>query len=352
MSEEKSKIELSVVDIANVSAPKFSESITSGRDWVNYGNDNQFPKYLWDRYVSCPIHQSVIDGLCEYIMGDGINHNFPEKVNRDGETIEEVLSKCILDWRIYGGFSMQVIYNAIGEATDILWVDFSKIRTSEDNKRIFFFKDWSRRNVKPTEFRPINHNEEGKTTQVFYYKGSKARNTYPIPSYTSALDSIETASEIQSYHLNAITNNFCDNTVINFNNGIPDEAKRIQIEEKINNKFSGAKNAGRVLISFNENKDASTTIDKVPSDNQDKRYAQLKSDTDQNIFIAHRVTSPCLFGVIAEGQGFSKTEYTEAFAIFNKTVVAPAQKEFVAAIKKVLPEFSLEFVPFTIPKFD
>ena len=164
----------------------------------------------------------------------------------------------------------------------------------------------------------------GKTTQILYYRGTTCRSYYPLPSYISATDAINTEIEIQNYHLNAIHNGFAVNAIVNFNNGVPDDNERQEIEEKINQKFAGSNNAGRTLISWNEDKDKATTVERLESDNLDKKFAQLANT------------------------GFTKNEYREAFEVFNATVIVPYQKQIISVLNKIYPEKTIEISPFVI----
>lgn len=85
--------------------------------------------------------------------------------------------------------------------------------------------------------------------------------------------------------MNSILNNFAGSAVINFNNGVPTEDVQKDIERKVNEKFGGADNAGRTLVSFNDNKDSAVTIERLTDDNQDKKYQSLRKDTYNEIFI-------------------------------------------------------------------
>ena len=169
-----------------------------------------------------------------------------------------------------------------------------------------------------------------------------------MPSYISATDAINTEIEIQNYHLNAIHNGFAVNAIVNFNNGIPDDNERQEIEEKINQKFAGSNNAGRTLISWNEDKDKATTVERLESDNLDKKFAQLAKDTQEAIFVAHRITSGTLLGRLPTNTGFTKNEYREAFEVFNATVIVPYQKQIISVLNKIYPEKTIEISPFVI----
>ena len=69
-------------------------------------------------------------------MGDGVIGG--EKIiNATGETIEDVLHKCVFDLHLFGGFAIQVVYNLGGEIAELYWADFTKLRISRDGKKIY-----------------------------------------------------------------------------------------------------------------------------------------------------------------------------------------------------------------------
>lgn len=344
----RKKTDLSVITVPNVTSTRYAEVYNQGKRWVSYGQDNRYPDYLWGLYTDAPTQQAIIDAKTAFTLGDGVT-GMDEDVNAQGETLEDVLHKCAFDLHLFGGFAIQVIYNLGGDISELYWADFSKLRISKDAKKIYWFDDWNGYQIDPIEYDAFNPNMSDKTTQIFYFRGASCRSIYPVPCYISALDSIMTEIEIQHYHLNNILNGFAASCIINFNGGVPDEVEKKKLEEKINKKFNGTDNAGRTLISWNESKDEACTVEKIESDNFDKKFQQLAKDTQESIFVAHRVTSGTLLGRLPTNTGFTKNEYREAFEVFNLTVIKPYQKQILAALKKILPNRNISIIPFTIP---
>ena len=182
----------------------------------------------------------------------------------------------------------------------------------------------------------------------FYYKGNKTRSTYPVPVYNGALTACELERKIDEFHLNEISNNFLSSKIINFNSGIPDDELKNEIERNINDKFSGSENAGRILVSFNDNKDAETTVTNLATDDFADRYSNLAQRSRSQIFTSFRAT-PNLFGLPTETTGFNAQEYAEAFKLYNRTSVRPIQTVIVNAFDKMLGmEGSLTITPFSL----
>ena len=145
---------------------------------------------------------------------------------------------------------------------------------------------------------------------------------------------VETSTEISKFHLNNILNNFAASAVISFNNGVPEEDVKKKIEKDIQDKFAGSENAGRFILSFNQSKENATTIERLSSDDFDKKFDALQKSTTKDIFIAWRAT-PALFGLNPENNGFSKQEFLEAFELYNKTMVSPIQDDITRCFDKI-----------------
>ena len=358
MAEKKEQMNFSIFDSRVKVIPTFIEKENNGKPYVNYGVDNRFPNYLWDLYLRSALLQSIVDGTADYTSGNGITYStnaniqrLAEEANKDGETLEDVIKKITVDYLIFGGFAFQIIYNKLGEINEIYWLDFRNVRCSKDGDKIFYSDDWIKHSNDYLTYNVFNPDKRS-GSQVFYFKGHKTRGTYPVPRYNGALSAIETSTEISKFHLNSILNNFSGNFIINFNNGQPSQDVQEDIERKIANKFSGADNAGKFLVSFNDSKDNGVTVERIQDDNFDKKYNSLRTDTYKEIFIAFRAI-PQLFGYSLEGTGFNKQEFQEAYELYNKTCVKPIQKDLERTFNKVFGvEDSLTIIPFNLEEVE
>lgn len=348
-----SAMRFNVFDAPAKVIPTFIEKET-GKPYLNYGNDNKFPNYLWELYLRSAVLQSIVNGTADYAGGNGIVFNenpivqrLKDKANKDGETLEDVIKKITVDYLIFGGFSLQVIYNKMGELNEIYWLDFRNVRLSKDCDKAYYSDDWVRHANDYLTY-DIFSSDSRSGTSVFYFKGHISRGVYPIPRYNGALSAIETSTEISKFHLNSILNNFSGNFIINFNNGQPEEETQKEIEKKVKDKFSGADNAGKFLLAFNDSKDNGVTVERIQDDNFDKKYEALRTSTFKEIFVAFRAI-PQLFGYSLEGTGFNKQEFDEAFQLYNKTTVEPIQKDLKRTFNKIFGvEDSISIIPFNL----
>lgn len=327
--------------------PELVERSISGKEYVTYGEDNHFPEYLWNGYLNTATLQAIINTLTDYISGNKITTDtlrFTTRVNKTGEDIESLFRKVVLDYLIYGGFAIQVIRGMSGEINELYHLDFKNIRSNESNTLFYYSKDWTKYRTRVIKY-PVYDNDS--PTSILYFKGNITRSVYPIPVYNAALIACELERDINAYHINSINNNFSSSAIINFNNGQPNDEQKSEIEDAINEKFSGYQNASRILISYNDSSDNATTIDQVSADSFDEKYQALSDRTQQQLFTAFRC-SPMLLGIDQSGN-FNENEYNSAYKLFNRTVVMPIQKMIIKALSPVV---SVKIIPFEIDLLD
>lgn len=332
------------------------EKEISGKDFISWGNDNRYPNYLFSLYSDCATLQSIINGTGDFVVGNDIKCNvskFSKQINKKGDTIIDLISRISIDYLIFGGFAIQVIKDYNNQISELYWLDFSKLRCDKKNEVFFYSEDWNKsvgrvKTIKYPKFSPNDKN----ATSIFYFKGNKTRSTYPTPIYNASIIACELEKKINKFHLNEISNNFLTSKIINFNNGQPDSYIQEEIEKNINEKFSGAENTGRILISFNQNKDSATTIENLGTDDFADRYNALAKRMREQIFVAFR-TCPIVFGLQKENNGFSQDEYLQAFVLYNRTMVQPIQNIIINTLDKIFGvENSITITPFSIEVVD
>ena len=313
--------------------PVLKETKMTGKKWVGYGEKNDFPSYLFDLYLRSTVLQSIIEGVIDYTVGAGITSSLNNEVNTDGDTIEDLIKQILVDYMVTGGFAINVLRDAENRVSELYWVDMRNVRLSEDGNTAYYSDNITGWGVKPDEL-PVFDPDKKQKSSIFYYKGHISRSLYPIPRWSGAITAVETSTEISNYHLNAILNNFSPSALISFNNGVPDKATQENIERKINKKFTGSNNVNRFILSYAENGENATTIQRLDSDKADEKFSTLKESIFEEIFIAFRAT-PELFGMKKDGNGFNKTEYLESFSLFNKTMIQPLQKDLIRCFDKI-----------------
>lgn len=326
--------------------PVFKEA--KGKDWVIYGDDseydNRYPDFLIDLFNRCGKHNAILTGKANFIAGKGFAIDetnldekqvvklkaFVDKANPD-ESLNDILNKSALDLELFGGFALEIIWNKAKKGVaEIHHVDFSKVRSNKDNTTFYYCKDWADKKAEITPIPAFDLDNPG-GKQILYYKLYRPQaNTYPYPDYMGIVPSIATDIEITNFHYNNIKTGFSAGTLINFLNGVPEPEEQKQIEKKVNGKFTGTDNAGKVILNFADGKERAAEVLQMRGNDFDKIFLQLRDDTTQEIFTGHKITSPMLFGIKSEGQLGGRNELIEAFELLQNTYITPRQQALEA----------------------
>lgn len=354
MEKIKENLSFSVLRLDEAAIPDYEEKIDGRKDYISYGSDNKFPQYIYELFLHSALMESIIRGTSDYVMGNDITVNeaiegFSKMVNKDFQTLTDIIEKAIMDYLIFDGFAIHVFRDADGKINELYNLDFQNCRISQDEKYILYCSKWDDYKCKPNKYDRFDMNKP-KRNSILYFKGKTAQQTqvYPIPSYYGALNDIRTSTEISNFHLNSILNDFNSNCIISFNSGSVDEETKKKVEKQFKEKFTGSRNAGKFLLAFNESKDNAVTVERLASDDFDKRYEALSKTITENIFVAFRC-SPQLMGMTTATSGFNTQEYQEAFKLYNKTVVKPIQLVIQRVFDRLFGiEDSIKFVPFSL----
>lgn len=310
-----------VLKFADSRVPTFKES--RNKDYIKYGDDNRYPEYLTYLYNKSAKHNAILTGKAFYIFGDGYE-NGDVKVNRLGDTLNDISKKAILDIEIYGGFRLEIIWNAARRVSEIYHVDYTTLRVSKENG--YYYKEsWDPLNRDEEIFIPAFNPLSPVGSQIFAYNEYRPMTRfYPLPSYIGSNNYIETDIEISKYYLSSIRNGMMPSKMIQFFKGEPTEDKKREIENRFSKKFSGSENAGKFILVFNDsNASKSVEIDDLSASELDKHMIELNKTCQQEIFSGHLVTSPMLFGIKTEGQLGGNTELKTAYELFVNTYAKP-----------------------------
>lgn len=315
-----------------------------GKDYIFYGERNDYPNYLLRIYNNSAKHNAIVTGKVDYICGNGWNaksedemekakaFGMIDRVNTKEESLNELTNKLVTDLTLFGGYYLQVIWTkATGEIAELYHVDYYKVRTNLDNSEFYVSDNWIKNdNVNPRpDFETFPAFDPNNTTgsQILYFKEYRAGAlTYSLPDYRGAISYIELDISIGEYHLNSINNGMFSSKLINLNGGKVSQEEEDRIERQFKNKFSGSKNAGKFMLAFNDSKENEPSIIDLSGTELDKHFDLLNKTVQQEIFSGHKVTSPMLFGIKTEGQLGGRSELREASELFQNSYINAKQR--------------------------
>jgi hypothetical protein len=181
------------------------------------------------------------------------------------------------------------------------------------------------------EYDAFNQNE-GRPSQIFYYKSYSPSNSYyPHPDYSGGLAAIEIDVNVKEFHANNLKNGMNPTLWINMNNGIPGDEEQRLVTRALEEQFTSVNNAGRPIISFNESKELSPEITQIETSGNDQYYQALYDDIIRTILSAHRVSSGELYGISTSGKLGTRNEIVDHSEYFRKMVIQPYQKQLLWA---------------------
>ena len=349
---------------SNIITPK--ETPVHGKEYIEWGDMNAYPDYLYSLAESVPTLRSIINGTVDFIAGDEvtilpINPAWePGVMNGMGDTIAEQVRDLGGDEMTIGGFAIQVIRGRDGRPCETYYLPVRYIRANKDCDVFYYCEDWGKKygkkdvivypafipGLEEKWFEMDETQRNAHASSILFVKGDKTR-TYPLPVYAAAVKACETERMVDDYHLNAVANGFNPSMIINFNNGIPSDEMKEEIEKNIDEKFGGPQNAGRFILSWNPNKESATTFEVPQITDFGEKYKALAETCRERIFNSFRAY-PNIFG-LSTATGFSVEEFDSAFKLYNRTMVRPVQRMIADAYDKIYGQKGvLNIKPFTL----
>lgn len=330
------KYEFQTIPSVKVDLPLFSE--VRGQQWISYGIKNDWPDFIIKLYEQSAMNRTCIISKQDAVIGQGLMTKDPNKeyllkvANRKLDTWNDIYDRVALDYILFGGFAINVIWDNAGEnIAEIYHLDFSKVRSGNINpatdvvEEYFYCPKWEQhRKYKPKSYRAYDTTLTTEfPSQIYYYFDyTPGALVYPLSDYVGAVNDIQTDIETSKFHISNLNNGLNPSLWINMNNGIPSPQERQQIYDQITDGFSGTDKAGKFFLSFSDDPATAPAVTPLTSAN-DGYYLSLDARVTSRILTAHRITSPLLLGIRDGGSGLgnNKDEIVTAYSHFMQTVV-------------------------------
>ncbi|MFY8170203.1 MAG: hypothetical protein ACOVK2_03695 [Candidatus Fonsibacter sp.] len=333
-----------IIELSQYTTPVITEQRNEG--WVDFGAKNDYYQFLIDRFQNSATNNAVINNICKLIYGRGITALDANKKPTDYANFLSLCSsddikRIISDVKMLGQSSIQVHYNKKREVVKFLHLPVNLIRAEkcDENGEIlgYYYSDnWQ----KTREYKPIRYDAFGTSKSeieiLMIQPYSAGMKYYSYVDYQGALDYCVLEEKVSEYLINEVSNSFAPTSIINFNNGQSTPEQKKQISESVIEKLTGS-TGKKVIISFNDNPEAKTTIDSIQLQKAADQYQYLSEESRNKILVGHNVTSPLLFG-IATSNGFSSNadELKNSAVLFDNMVIRPFQELVIEAFDKIL----------------
>lgn len=347
---------LFVLKLAEAPRPVFKEQ--RGGRIVYYGDKNDYPLYLQTLAESAPKHGAIIQGKVTYIAGNGWAPRdgatdpkaalFIAKANRYNETLADLTAKASLDIETHGGVFLQIIWRRVGgQIAEIYHLPYHAVRSNADNTQFHFKANWGNSREVAKVFPAFNPaNPIG--SQILYLKEYRpGQGTYALPGYMPALNYINSEIEVGRHVLSNAQTGFTPSKFITFLEGAPTPEEKREVSKRLLKGWSGP-GGQKFVINFVNNADKKPIVDDMGvSDLSKEDFRAVDELITSNIYAAHGITTPALFGIAQPGKLGSRTEMRDGYEIFKNTYVN-AKQRFLESHFNLLARYAGVSVPLVI----
>lgn len=345
---------LSVVSYGNNAIPTVIEDTKTRLTYVPYGinGHDDFFNAVTTAYNVSTTNAACIEGIADLIFGKGIYSKDETKNTTIQKLIpQEETKRVAFDLKLFGNAAYQVYWN--DEHTKIVKFYHIPVQTLRAEKlyanpkieNYYYCNDWSDyRKVRDKKKIPAFGTSNEKMEILFIKNYSPGLYYYSLPDWIPAFQFSVVEGELSNLHLNNIENGFLPAVMLNMNNGIPAPEERQTIEDLLYSKFTGTNNAGKFILTFNDDPTLKPTIDVIQIENLHEKFQYVAEYAQDRILVAHRITSPLLFGIRTANNGFSSQseEMKTAFSILQTMTIAPFQNIILNQVDYALSEGGYE----------
>ena len=346
---------LNLVKLSHYNIPHLVEK--TNQEWISFGEDNLYPNYLLDLFLGSAINGALVKSIGAMIYGEGIAAtNVNESIDTKESYLrltellhnsdDDVLKDLAMDLKLFGGCYVNVIWSRDrSKIAKMKHIPAQYIRSGKmidgEVEHYYYSADWSKTKkseYKPRAYKAFSTEDRTQASQILMIRDKNPALFYGFaPDYVAATDWIQMELEIAQFHLSNITSGMTPSMHVGFSNGIPTDEERRTIERQLNQKFAGTGNAGKILITFNDGKETAPIIEPIQMNDAQSAWEGMSKQAVTQILAGHRVTSPILFGIRAEGGGLGNNadELRDAYSLFNNTVIIPFQSTLLKGLDKI-----------------
>lgn len=352
--QTEQQMNFSIVDTIQKYTYDTSENLNS-RTYVPWGSDNLFPNFINNMVKDSATLTSVLSACKNMAAGDDVVigeklTTWKERVNRKGETLQELIESIAYDYFKFGGFAIQVIYSKLGTVVELYAIDFARCRVNADKTKIYYNKrGWSKYSSAYEEFDVFDRDnfKADKPTQIYWFSNPAIKTHYPYTDYQGAFNDILTEIEVSRYNLNTVSNGFSARHVVNLPNSANyTEEQKKAIEDGIKEKFCGSDTPSNFMLYFSPDTNK-IEVQKLESADDAERYIAIEKISQRKIFAAFHCNGN-IIGIPTENNGFNNEEYESALKLFNRLTIKPAQNTIIRVLEKIFGiKNEIKIIPFS-----
>jgi hypothetical protein len=336
-------IKIENVKFNKATLSSFSEGITKNQPFISWGFDNQFVNELYLLNDASPIQNACIRSKVDNCVGMGYINDY--MVNTK-ESINDISKKIFYEFITTGNVFLEVIWRQDrkeGIAGFYLipsrYIRLHKpVEMGGDVTKYLYCKDWLNWRkaglIEFSELDPLNFTDR----QIVHIKNfASGYDYYGVPDWLSVINDVRLNHEITVFNLSNIQNGLSPNLWVHFNVPAPDsQNEQNQILRSIEDRYMGAENAGRVIVSYGES-EQKPDITQIQSSVEDGYFSSIFELVQKQIMSGHKIIDGSLIGLPNPGGFTSSADQLEtAYKLFMNTSIKPIQNFMNRELKQVL----------------
>jgi hypothetical protein len=321
----------------------FSEGISKNHPFISWGMDNQFVNELYILNDASPIQNACVRSKVDNCVGMGYVNDY--KINSK-ESLNDISKKIYYEFITTGNVFLEVVWKqdrSQGLAgMYIIPSRYMRLHKPEEMggevTKYLYCRDWLnwRKSgmVEFAEFDPMNFTDR----QIVHIKNFQSGyDFYGVPDWLSVINDVRLNHEITVYNLSHIQNGLNPSLWVHFNVPAPDsQLEQNQNLQNIENRYAGAENTGRVIVSYGES-EQKPEITQIASTVETGYFSGIFDLVQRQIMSGHKIISGSLIG-LPEPTGFSSSseQIETSYKLFMSTSIKPIQTFMNRELKPVI----------------
>ncbi len=334
----------SKIAVTNRTEPLIAGVTTSPRNekFWRWGDDNLFPNALSAMSRRASAHRRIINDKADYVTGKGVTcdsqipllSNFIKKVNSQGESLRQIISRLAFDKMLFGNAFLEVVCNSEHTTMSLFHHDASKCRVAADSKHIIMHHNWAQ--FKPSEavtlslYPEFKEAEDGSLRAMIHYKDYEPLfEHYGVPAYIAGLNVAAIAHKTDRWNISRLDNSFQMSGIMLLDNAVDSEAEAEDVIRTAQRKFGGK--PGQVLFVIKDGSENDNSKFIPISSENDGDWCDLHDQAKNDIIVAHSWFR-ALSGLEYE-TGFSAERILYEYEVALNTMILGEQTEILEPIK-------------------
>jgi len=320
---------------------KFEEKVSNGKDWVQAGPKDDFFDFLYDMVDYSPIHNVCLRSKTDNVCGQGFTREYMMNKTED---INDLFRKIAFEYLVSGNVFLECVWanDRTQGIKSVYFIPSKYVRVGktdfvyQEPEKYYYSEDFTKKNsvIEFSKLDPLNYEDR----QIYHIKSySPGYNYYGLPSYMSVINDVRLNHDISIHHLSNIQNGATPSLWVNFRNSQPSsETEQRKLKKKLQDIYTGAEAAGKIIVSFSEPDNGPEITTLNPTTN-DQYYSAIFDSVQRQILSGHKVNDGSLVGLpSASGFASQADQMATAFDVFLNTTIKPIQKDLIAGLYPII----------------